>query len=50
MASAVKERNFVASFVVVKDRAMEPYRWSHGIYDGKNIELLTLLNLFILPA
>lgn len=44
MASAVKERNFVASFVVVKDRAMEPYRWSHGIYDGKNIELLTLLN------
>ncbi|WP_105190577.1 MucB/RseB C-terminal domain-containing protein [Pseudoalteromonas sp. T1lg48] len=44
MASAVKQRNFVASFVVVKDRAMEPYRWSHGIHEGQELELLTLLN------
>ena len=38
--SAVKQRSFVASFVVVKDRAMEPYRWSHGIYQTE-LELLT---------
>ncbi|MFY8272971.1 MucB/RseB C-terminal domain-containing protein [Pseudoalteromonas sp. SSDWG2] len=44
MATAVKQRNFVASFVVVKDRAMEPYRWSHGVHDNKELELLTLLN------
>ncbi|QFU05603.1 Sigma-E factor regulatory protein RseB precursor [Pseudoalteromonas sp. THAF3] len=44
MATAVKQRNFVASFVVVKDRAMEPYRWSHGIYQEQELELLTLLN------
>ncbi|WP_462157562.1 MucB/RseB C-terminal domain-containing protein [Pseudoalteromonas sp. GB56] len=44
MATAVKQRNFVASFVVVKDRATEPYRWSHGNQQGQEIELLTLLN------
>ncbi|TMP02017.1 sigma-E factor regulatory protein RseB domain-containing protein, partial [Pseudoalteromonas ruthenica] len=36
--------NFVASFVGVKDRAMEADRWSHGSYKELEVELLTLLS------
>ncbi len=30
MANAVHTRNFDASFVVVKGKTMEPYRWLHA--------------------
>ncbi|AXQ97445.1 MucB/RseB C-terminal domain-containing protein [Pseudoalteromonas piscicida] len=44
MAEAVHHRNFDASFVVVKGKSMEPYRWLHGNQDGTEFELLSLLN------
>lgn len=44
MATAVHQRNFDASFVVVKGKSMEPYRWLHGNQGGVEVELLSLLN------
>ncbi|MCG7548276.1 MULTISPECIES: MucB/RseB C-terminal domain-containing protein [Pseudoalteromonas] len=44
MSSAVQERNFDASFVVVKGKGMEPYRWLHGQVEQTDLEILTLLN------
>ncbi|CAH9050700.1 Sigma-E factor regulatory protein RseB [Pseudoalteromonas holothuriae] len=44
MATAVHTRNFDASFVVLKGKGMEPYRWVHAKYQGKELELLSLLN------
>ncbi|MCF6435800.1 MULTISPECIES: MucB/RseB C-terminal domain-containing protein [Pseudoalteromonas] len=44
MASAVHNRNFDASFVVLKGKGMEPYRWVHAKHENKELELLSLLN------
>lgn len=44
MADAVHNRNFDASFVVVKGKAMEPYRWLHAKQDNTELEHLSLLN------
>lgn len=44
MASAVHNRNFDASFVVVKGKSMEPYRWIHAKQGNTEIEHLSLLN------
>ncbi|AOT10279.1 MucB/RseB C-terminal domain-containing protein [Pseudoalteromonas luteoviolacea] len=44
MSLAVQERNFDASFVVVKGKGMEPYRWLHGQVEQTDLEILTLLN------
>lgn len=44
MADAVHNRNFDASFVVVKGNAMEPYRWLHAKKDNTELEHLSLLN------
>ncbi|KZN37768.1 MucB/RseB C-terminal domain-containing protein [Pseudoalteromonas luteoviolacea] len=44
MSLAVQERNFDASFVVVKGKGMEPYRWIHGQVEQTDLEILTLLN------
>ena len=44
MANAVHTRNFDASFVVVKGKAMEPYRWVHAKQGETGLEHLSLLN------
>jgi sigma-E factor negative regulatory protein RseB len=44
LAEAVHTQNFDASFVVMKGKAMEPYRWLHGKKDGVEVEFLSLLN------
>lgn len=44
MANAVHNRNFDASFVVVKGKSMEPYRWVHAKQDETELEHLSLLN------
>lgn len=44
MASAVKLRNFDASFVVLKGKGMEPYNWAHANTPQGELELLSLLN------
>ena len=44
MASAVHTRNFDASFVVVKGKSMEPYRWVHAKQGDIELEHLSLLN------
>lgn len=44
MANAVHTRNFDASFVVVKGKAMEPYRWVHAKQGDTELEHLSLLN------
>mgnify|MGYP000029019768 FL=1 len=44
MANAVHNRNFDASFVVVKGKSMEPYRWVHAKQGGIELEHLSLLN------
>ncbi|MFC3031889.1 MucB/RseB C-terminal domain-containing protein [Pseudoalteromonas fenneropenaei] len=44
LASAVHSQNFDASFVVMKGKAMEPYRWLHGKKGETEIEFLSLLN------
>ncbi len=44
MANAVHTRNFDASFVVVKGKAMEPYRWVHAKPGETELEHLSLLN------
>ncbi len=44
MANAVHQRNFDASFVVVKGNSMEPYRWLHGRDGAVELEHLSLLN------
>ncbi|MFC0118803.1 MucB/RseB C-terminal domain-containing protein [Pseudoalteromonas xiamenensis] len=44
LAEAVHSRNFDASYVVVKGKAMEPYRWLHGKKDDIEVEFLSLLN------
>jgi sigma-E factor negative regulatory protein RseB len=44
MADAVHNRNFDASFVVVKGKTMEPYRWVHAKQGNTELEHLSLLN------
>ena len=44
MANAVHTRNFDASFVVVKGKVMEPYRWVHALQGETELEHLSLLN------
>ncbi|KDC51766.1 MucB/RseB C-terminal domain-containing protein [Pseudoalteromonas fuliginea] len=44
MANAVHNRNFDASFVVVKGKTMEPYRWIHAKQGDTELEHLSLLN------
>lgn len=44
MAEAVHTRNFDASFVVLKGKGMEPYRWLHAKQGDTELELLSLLN------
>ncbi|TMO62975.1 MucB/RseB C-terminal domain-containing protein [Pseudoalteromonas aurantia] len=44
MAKAVHTRNFDASFVVLKGKGMEPYRWVHAKQGDTELELLSLLN------
>ena len=44
MANAVHNRNFDASFVVVKGKTMEPYRWVHAKQGNTELEHLSLLN------
>ena len=44
MATAVHQRNFDASFVVMKEKGMEPYRWLHALHENQELELLSLLN------
>ena len=44
MATSVQQRNFDASFVVMKEKGMEPYRWLHAHYQNQELELLSLLN------
>lgn len=44
MAKAVHTRNFDASFVVLKGKGMEPYRWIHAKQGDTELELLSLLN------
>jgi sigma-E factor negative regulatory protein RseB len=44
MANAVHNRNFDASFVVVKGKTMEPYRWVHAKHGDTELEHLSLLN------
>lgn len=44
MAAAVHQRNFDASFVVMKEKGMEPYRWLHAQHQNQELELLSLLN------
>lgn len=44
MADAVHNRNFDASFVVVKGKSMEPYRWLHAKQGNTELEHLSLLN------
>ena len=44
MANAVHNRNFDASFVVVKGKSMEPYRWVHAKQGETELEHLSLLN------
>ena len=44
MANAVHTRNFDASFVVVKGKAMVPYRWVHAKQGETELEHLSLLN------
>ncbi|WP_394193517.1 MucB/RseB C-terminal domain-containing protein [Pseudoalteromonas atlantica] len=44
MAEAVHNRNFDASFVVVKGKSMEPYRWLHAKQGETELEHLSLLN------
>ncbi|ATC85668.1 MULTISPECIES: MucB/RseB C-terminal domain-containing protein [Pseudoalteromonas] len=44
MANAVHTRNFDASFVVVKGKTMEPYRWVHALQGDTELEHLSLLN------
>ncbi|KAF7779693.1 sigma-E factor negative regulatory protein RseB [Pseudoalteromonas marina] len=44
MANAVHNRNFDASFVVVKGKSMEPYRWVHAKQGEIELEHLSLLN------
>ena len=44
MAKAVHIRNFDASFVVVKGKSMEPYRWLHAKKGDTELEHLSLLN------
>ncbi len=44
MANAVHTRNFDASFVVVKGKSMEPYRWVHALQGETELEHLSLLN------
>ncbi len=45
MASAVKQLNYQASFVLLKQNAQaEPYLWRHGMVDGVSMEHLSLLN------
>ncbi|WP_372760757.1 MucB/RseB C-terminal domain-containing protein [Pseudoalteromonas sp.] len=44
MANAVHNRNFDASFVMVKGKSMEPYRWVHAKQGEIELEHLSLLN------
>ena len=44
MANAEHTRNFDASFVVVKGKAMVPYRWVHAKQGETELEHLSLLN------
>lgn len=44
MANAVHTRNFDASFVVVKGKTMEPYKWMHAKHGDVELEHLSLLN------
>ncbi|KAF7786627.1 sigma-E factor negative regulatory protein RseB [Pseudoalteromonas rubra] len=44
MSSAIQERNFDASFVVVKGKGMEPYRWLHGKVEDSELEILSRQN------
>lgn len=44
MANSVHQRNFDASFVVMKEKSMEPYRWLHALHNKQELELLSLLN------
>ncbi|NMP17676.1 MucB/RseB C-terminal domain-containing protein [Thalassotalea sp. Y01] len=41
---AMRTLNFDTSFVVVRNNRAEPYRWLHGIKEGEQLELITLLN------
>lgn len=44
LAHAVHQRNFEASYVVVKGNVMEPYRWRHGVTAQGEVEQLSYLN------
>ncbi|WP_371373007.1 MucB/RseB C-terminal domain-containing protein [Thalassotalea aquiviva] len=44
LTASLKQLNFDTSFVVVKNNRAEPYRWLHGVAEGKEMEIITLLN------
>ncbi|MEI6893636.1 MAG: MucB/RseB C-terminal domain-containing protein [Colwellia sp.] len=45
LSQSLRQLNFTASFVVVKNNHAEPYHWLHGIADnGQELEVLTRLN------
>ncbi|TYK65078.1 MucB/RseB C-terminal domain-containing protein [Colwellia echini] len=44
-SQSLRQLNFTASFVVVKNNQAEPYHWFHGIADnGQELEVITRLN------
>ena len=44
LSDSLNNLNFTTSFVVVKNNQAEPYHWFHGISNGKQLEILSLLN------
>ncbi|TLU59908.1 transcriptional regulator [Thalassotalea litorea] len=44
LSNSLRQLNFDTSFVVVRNNRAEPYRWLHGIEDGRELELISLLN------
>ncbi|QDP02016.1 MucB/RseB C-terminal domain-containing protein [Thalassotalea sp. PS06] len=44
LSTSLRELNFDTSFVVVRNNRAEPYRWLHGVENGRELELISLLN------
>ncbi|WP_394172209.1 MucB/RseB C-terminal domain-containing protein [Thalassotalea litorea] len=44
LSNSLRQLNFDTSFVVVRNNRAEPYRWLHGIENGRELELISLLN------
>ncbi|TKB46180.1 MucB/RseB C-terminal domain-containing protein [Thalassotalea mangrovi] len=44
LSDSLRKLNFDTSFVVVRNNRAEPYRWVHGIAEGRELELISSLN------